>query len=121
MVEAALQRVDGVREVQVSVAAQTARVRWATVLARPSAFADAVQRAGHDAEPDTTSGARQLRRREGRDALWRLFVAGFCAMQVMMLATPVYLAGYAGLAPDLKRLRDASAWLLTLPVMLFSA
>ena len=121
VVEAALRRVDGVREVRVSVAAQTARVRWATTLARPSAFADAVQRAGYDAVPDTTSGARQLRRREARDALWRLFVAGFCAMQVMMLATPAYLAGPAGLAPDLKRLLDASAWLLTLPVMLFAA
>ncbi len=38
-----------------------------------------------------------------------------------MLATPAYLAGPAGLAPDLKRLLDASAWLLSLPVMLFAA
>ena len=121
VVEAALRRVDGVREVQVSVAAQTARVRWATAQARPSALVEAVQRAGYDAVPDTASGARQLRLRERRDALWRLFVAGFCAMQVMMLATPAYLAGPAELAPDLKRLLDASAWLLTLPVLLFAA
>ena len=53
--------------------------------------------------------------------LWRLFVAAFCAMQVMMLATPVYVADAGTLAPDLEQLLHRSAWTLTLPVLLFSA
>ena len=35
--------------------------------------------------------ARALRTGERRQLLWRLFVASFCAMQVMMLATPSYV------------------------------
>ena len=34
-----------------------------------------------------TAPARELRRAESRRALWRLFVAAFMMMQVMMLAT----------------------------------
>ena len=36
--------------------------------------------------------AEQARKRENRAALWRLFVAGFGMMQVMMYAVPAYLA-----------------------------
>jgi Cu2+-exporting ATPase len=48
-------------------------------------------------------------------------VAAFCAMQVMMLATPAYVAGAGELAPDMKRLLDWGGFVLTLPVMVFSA
>ena len=54
-------------------------------------------------------------------ALWRLFVAAFCAMQVMMFATPAYLAAPGEMAPDLRQLLHWGSWVLTLPVLLFSA
>lgn len=120
-VEAALRAVPGVLDARVSGASQTARVRWDTTRTRASALAAAVQRAGYQAEPDTAAGARRLREAEARSALWRLFVAGLCAMQVMMLATPAYVSEPGTLAPDLKRLLDWGSWLLTLPVMCFSA
>jgi P-type Cu2+ transporter len=119
-IEHALRGVPGVVDAQVSAAAQCATVRWEPARTRPSALVDAVARAGYEAVPDTTVGARALRRKESRDALWRLFVAGFCAMQVMMLAASSYLSG-GGLAPDLEQLLNWSSALLTLPVMLFSA
>jgi Cu2+-exporting ATPase len=65
--------------------------------------------------------AAALRRAEERLALWRLFVATFCAMQVMMLATPSYVADAGTLSADLEQLLNRSAWMLTLPVLLFSA
>jgi Cu2+-exporting ATPase len=120
-IEAALQRVPGVLEAQVSAAAQVATVRWDAAATRASALVEAVRAAGYDAQPDTAAGARVLRRSESRTALWRLFVAAFCAMQVMMLATPAYVSGPGELAPDLKRLLDWGSWLLTLPVLGFSA
>ncbi|HZF78801.1 MAG TPA: heavy metal translocating P-type ATPase, partial [Rubrivivax sp.] len=45
----------------------------------------------------------------------------FCSMQVMMLATPAYLSGPDDLASDLKRLLDWASWLLSVPVLLWSA
>ena len=61
------------------------------------------------------------RRAEERLVLWRLFVAAFCAMQVMMLATPSYVADAGTLSADLEQLLNRSAWMLTLPVLLFSS
>lgn len=120
-IERALGEVDGVLEAAVDARALRASVRWDPARTRPSALVQAVRRAGYDAQPDTAADARALRRRESRQALWRLFVAGFCAMQVMMLATPIYVAGPDGMASDMRRLLDWGSWVLTVPVMLFSA
>ena len=121
LVEQALHGVPGVLEARVDAASHSARVRWDTRLTRPSALVQAVQAAGYDAAPDTAAAARALRRREARLALWRLVVAAFCAMQVMMFAAPAYFSAPGDLAPDQKRLLDWAGWLLTLPVLWFSA
>ncbi|WP_295644706.1 cation-translocating P-type ATPase [uncultured Methylibium sp.] len=120
-IEQALRAVDGVLEASVDAAGLRATVRWDPARTAPSALVAAVRRAGFEAGPDTAAGARALRQAESRQALWRLFVAAFCAMQVMMLATPAYVAGPDGIAPDLKRLLDWGSWVMTLPVLLFSA
>jgi Cu2+-exporting ATPase len=120
-IEAALAAVDGVVDARVHAAASRATVRWDPARTRPSALVAAVQAAGYGAAPDTMAAARTLRQAEQRRWLWRFFVAAFCAMQVMMLATPVYVAEPGTLAPDLELLLNRSAWTLTLPVLLFSS
>lgn len=120
-IEAALQQVDGVLEARVSASAHSAQVRWDPTRTAPSALILAVRGAGYDAVPDTAASARELRRNERRKALWRLFVASFCAMQVMMFATPSYVAQGAELADDMRQLLNWGSWLVSLPVMLFSA
>jgi P-type Cu2+ transporter len=121
ILEAALRRVDGVLRAEVSAASGRARVRWDPARTRPSALIGAIRSAGYDAVPDAAAPARALRRAESRRALWRLFVAGFCAMQVMMLATPGYLAAPGDLAVDLLALLNWGQWVLTLPVLAFAA
>jgi P-type Cu2+ transporter len=121
LIESALLRVPGVVGAQVQMAASRVTVRWRPARTPPTALVAAIRRAGYDALPETAAAARSLRRAEQRQLLWRLFVAVFCAMQVMMLATPVYLADAGTLAPDLEQLLHRSAWTLTLPVLLFSA
>jgi P-type Cu2+ transporter len=120
-IEAALGAVAGVVEAQVNAAASRVRVLWDPQRTQPSALVAAVRAAGYGAAPDTAAGARALRAAEERQWLWRLFVAAFCAMQVMMLATPVYVADAGTLAPDIEQLLNRSAWTLTLPVLLFSS
>jgi len=120
-IEQALRNLHGVLDVRVSAAAQFATVTWDAAATRPSAFVDAVTRAGYSAVPDTAAAARDMRRSESRDAIWRLFVAVLCSMQVMMLAAPAYLSTAGELGGDLKQLLDWGSWLLTLPVMLFAA
>jgi Cu2+-exporting ATPase len=120
-IEDALRAVPGVLQAEVSAAAQRAEVRWDPAATRLSALVQAVHRAGYEALPDAAAPARLLRQRERRTALWRLFVASFCAMQVMMFATPSYVASGTDLAPDLRQLLNWGSWLLSLPVLLFSA
>jgi Cu2+-exporting ATPase len=121
LIESALAAVDGVVDARVHAAASRATVRWDPRRTRPSALVAAVEAAGYGAAPDTAAAARALRRAEERQWLWRFFVAAFCSMQVMMLATPVYVAEPGTLAPDLELLLHRSAWTLSLPVLLFSS
>ena len=121
IIERALLDLPGVQAAMVNAASARLQLRWqpretnlATVLAR-------IEGAGYGAAPDAAAPARALREREQRQALWRLFVAAFLMMQVMMMAAPAYLAGPGDLSPDLARLLQWASWVLSLPVLLFSA
>jgi Cu2+-exporting ATPase len=120
-IEQALAAVVGVGSASVSAAGQRATVRWDPALTRPSALIAAVVGAGYGAVPDAAAPAREMRRAEHRSALWRLFVASFCAMQVMMMSTPSYVAKPGELTPDLRQLLNWGAWVLSLPVVWFAA
>ncbi len=119
-IESALQRVPGVRDVQVQGATQRARLVIDPARVRLSQLVRAVQGVGYRAWPD--AGARQLgaRLRDQRKLLWRLLVAWFCMMQVMMVSTAQYVGGTEEISPDIWQLMNWSAWVLSLPVMLFS-
>jgi len=121
LIEQAVARVDGVIEASVSAAGERARIRWLPQRTRVVDIVRAIRAAGYDATPDAAVEAREARKLEHRQAVWRLFVAAFCAMQVMMMATPSYVAHGSELAPDLRQLLNWGSWLLTLPVMAFAA
>ena len=121
LIEDALRKLPGVAGASVNPASARLALRW-----RPAqlALADvlaALQAIGYGASPDVAASARELRRRERRQALWRLFVAGFLMMQVMMMATPAYVAEAGELSPDLAQLLRWGSWVMTLPVMAFAA
>jgi Cu2+-exporting ATPase len=121
LIEQALMGVDGVLEATVSAAGERARVHWNPQRTRIAAVLAAIRAAGYDATPDAALESREARKLEHRQAVWRLFVAAFCAMQVMMMATPSYVASGNELAPDLRQLLNWGSWLLSLPVMVFAA
>ncbi len=121
IIEAALMQVPGVLTAQVSAASERVTVQWDPARAQPSALLAAVRSAGCEAVPDAAAPARALRMLAHRRALWRLVVAGFCAMQVMMLATPSYVAAPGELSSEMRALLNWGRWLLSLPVLLFGA
>src|SRR5262245_13377019 len=121
VIEQALQRVPGLLAARVSAAGGHASVRWDRARTTLEHLQQAVADAGYSASLDRGGSARLAREREARLALWRLFVAAFCAMQVMMFATPAYVSAPGELTPDLQRLLAWGGWLLTLPVLGFAA
>ena len=120
IIEQAIGALAGVDEVRVSASAQRATVQWDPARTQPSQWIEAARSVGYGAAPDAALAARELRRQEHRQALWRLFVAGFLAMQVMMMATPSYVAVPGELSDDLRQLLNWGSWILSVPVLWFA-
>ncbi len=120
-VEQALCRMPGVLSATVSSASQRARVVWSAAQTRPSQWLAAAQLQGYRLVPDLDQAVLADSRRQSRLVLWRWLVAGFCMMQVMMYAYPAYIAEPGSITPDITQLLRWASWVLTLPVLLFSA
>ncbi|MCS6810200.1 MAG: cation transporter, partial [Tepidimonas sp.] len=120
-VEAALAGRDGVLEAQVHAATRRLTLRWDPARTRLSELAEAVGRVGYRLLPMQQAWAVSERTRETRRALWRLFVAGFCMMQVMMYTWPEYVTEPGQIPADLLQLLRWASWVLSLPVMLLAS
>ncbi|MES2631771.1 MAG: cation-translocating P-type ATPase [Pseudomonadota bacterium] len=120
-VEDALRVLPGVERVQVNGATHAARLQWSPQASAPSQWLIALQRAGYGATPAGDLLTALPRVQEQRLLLWRWLVAGFCMMQVMMYATPSYTAEPGEITPDIMALLAWASWVLTLPVIVFSA
>jgi len=119
--EATLRALPGVTRAHVDYASRRAQVSWDPERTRLSALIEALRDVGYDAWPWDPRRQEQLERGERRAALWRLFVAGFGAMQVMMYAFPAYIDDGAGtLARESETLLRWASLALTLPVLVFS-
>jgi len=110
----------GVTAVDINYATRRARVRWDENVTKLSAILEAIQAIGYRAHPYDVTKSEQLAQKERRTAQWRLFVAGFGMMQVMMYAFPVYMAD-GDMTADIEQLMRWASLLLTLPVMVYSA
>lgn len=114
-------RLPGVTAVVINYATRRARVRWDAQRIQLSDILGAIQAIGYRAYPYDEARSEQIARRERRAALWRLFVAGFGMMQVMMYAIPGYLAGEGDMTADIGQLLRWASLVLTVPVVFYSA
>jgi Cu2+-exporting ATPase len=113
-------RLPGVLAMEVNYTNHRARVRWDPQRIRLSEILRAVRAIGYRAFPASNATAEAARKREDRAVLWRLFVAGFGMMQVMMYALPTYLADDGTMSDDITRLMRIASLMLTAPVVFFS-
>ncbi|MCK9381145.1 MAG: heavy metal translocating P-type ATPase [Sulfuritalea sp.] len=118
--ESHVRRQPGVTAVDINYATRRARVRWDERVTKLSAILEAVAAIGYRAHPYDIGRSEELAQKERKAALWRLFVAGFGMMQVMMYAVPVYLA-HGDMTPDIEQLMRWASLILTVPVIGYSA
>jgi len=111
----------GVLAVEVNYATRRARVRWDERQTKLSAILGAIKAIGYRGYPYDVERSEQIAHKERRAMLWRVFVAGFGMMQVMMYAIPAYLAGEGEMSADIELIMRWASLLLTLPVILYSA
>lgn len=114
-------RQPGVSAVRINYATRRARVRWDERQIKLSGILAAIRAIGYRAYPYDAARAEQVADRERRSMLWRVFVAGFGMMQVMMYAFPAYMAGDGDMTADMELLLRWASLILTLPVVLYSA
>lgn len=115
-----LRQQPGLVRVDINYATHRAQVEWDERVTRLSRILEAIRAIGYDAYPFDPQRQAGLERAARRAALWRLFVAGFGAMQVMMYAVPAYLDDGGTLPPASAQILRWASLALTLPVILFS-
>lgn len=120
-VESVLQDVPGVLSAQVHAATRRLTVNWDPAVARMSDLAHRVGQTGYRLLPQHQALSISERLAETRQGLWRLFVAGFCMMQVMMYAWPAYVTEPGEIPADIDQLLRWASWLLSLPVVFFAS
>lgn len=116
-----LSKLAGVSAVDINYATRRARVRWDEAKIRLSDILAAIAAIGYRAYPYDAAKNEEISQKERRDAIWRLWVAGFGMMQVMMYAIPVYLAGEGEMSAGIESLMRWASLLLTLPVVFYSS
>ncbi|MFY9328273.1 MAG: heavy metal translocating P-type ATPase [Georgfuchsia sp.] len=119
--ESHLARQPGVVAVDINYATRRARVHWDERKIHLSQILGTIAAIGYRAHPYDANKLEQLAQKERRSALWRLFVAGFGMMQVMMYALPAYIASAGSMTADIAQLMRWASFALTLPVMFYSS
>jgi Cu2+-exporting ATPase len=121
LIERAVSALPGVISVQVNAAARRARIVWLDREISLPQILEQLSRAGYRALPLDATALDDARRRESRDALKRLAVAGFGAMQAMMFAAVLYLGGSDPLDTSTTKLFRWLGFLVAIPVVFYSA
>ncbi|MFA9275410.1 MAG: heavy metal translocating P-type ATPase [Candidatus Aquirickettsiella gammari] len=124
LIEYRVAQLSGVDSFRINPISQKAQLRWHPERLDLKKIIQAIVDLGYAAFPANQS-LSEHQAKEKKTALWRLFVAGFAMMQVMMYAFPAYLVPVpeidGDLSPDLDRLLKIASLIITLPVIGFSA
>lgn len=114
-----LRRNAGVKDVQINYVTQKVMVRFSPDKTSLARLLFEIERIGYEAWPFEPSQSLDRAKKERRHLLLRLGVAMLGMMQVMMYAWPTYVG--ADITPEFEILLGWTSWLLTVPVMIYSA
>ncbi len=111
----------GVLEFRINYSTHRAQVRWDDDQIHLSDILKAISAIGYIAHPFDPARQDAVHRRERKQALWRIGVAGLGAMQAMMFAVALYAGEYEGMDADIRLLLRWVSLLVATPVVLYSA
>ena len=124
LIEFRVRQIPGIHAFVINPATHRAEVQWDAAQTGLSQIIQAIVQLGYGALPANQS-PDEFERQQNKLAIWRIFVAGFAMMQVMMYAFPAYLVPVptadGDLTPDLDKLLKIASMVLAIPVVGFSA
>ncbi len=121
LIEHALKRVEGVREIRVNPATGRAILGWDADKVPLSSLLRRLAQLGYRPHPVQSAQAQSVVMRERRSALNRLSVAGLGMMQVMMFGVALYLGYYQDMEELHKQFLRIVSMLVATPVVLYAA
>lgn len=123
IIEYRVRHLAGVADFRINAATQRADLRWDPRRIGLREIVEAIAALGYSALPAGEKDSRAEQKK--KMTWWRLFVAAFAMMQVMMYAFPAYLQPVpqvdGDLTPDIDRLLKIASMVLTVPVVFFSS
>ncbi|HVK98426.1 MAG TPA: heavy metal translocating P-type ATPase [Dongiaceae bacterium] len=120
LVEQHLNRQDGIAQCQVNLSSHRARVVWNPGSTSLSRIIRAIAQVGYKAEPYHPVQQEAAIKRENRQSLLRMGLAGLGAMQVMMYAAGLYYGAWEGIDPDYVVLLRWTSGIVCTPVFFYS-
>lgn len=120
LIEEKLRRCEGVLRARVHYSTQRARVSFDPAIASEESLLSAIEDMGYSASAESGQSRADVAKHQRRRHIWQFGLAMLCAMQIMMLTLPRFLAG-TEMEPELGPLLDWTAFVLLLPVVLVCA
>jgi Cu2+-exporting ATPase len=119
-IEGLLHNIDGVRKARVNLTTKRLSVSWDDQKTSGNKIVSALSERDYHAVPYDPVLLGQLAQAEDKKLLWALVVAGFAAMNVMMLSVAVW-SGFAGeMGPATRSLLHWISALIALPAVVYS-
>ena len=120
LIRSHVEKMAGVRSVQVDTATGYTRIIWDPLKNRLSRLAGALLELGYKPHLPLAESEEQGRQEERRASMKRLGVAGLGMMQVMMYAVGLYAGDAFGMETAARSFLEWVSLLVTLPVVLYS-
>lgn len=121
LIEHHLQKNPAVKSVKVNATSHRCLITWDAQQLPLSQLMQSLASIGYNPQPASDDKQQELRKRESRQALMRLGVAGFGMMQVGMVAIALYAGALQGISSNWEHYLRWVSWLIATPVVFYSA
>ena len=120
LLERTLNRVEGVKSIQVNVSAQIIHLTWDSEVVKLSDLLKKMHHIGYTATPYKQEETIAKQKSIQKSWLKRLGLAGLGMMQVMMFAVALYLGAFKGMASEYQWLIRNVSFLIATPILFYS-
>ncbi len=119
-VENAVKAIAGMREARLNFTNHRLTAAWQPGEVDPAAIVAALEQAGHRAHPFRQGGAEEAEARHARWLMRCLAVAGFAAMNIMLLSVSVWSGNVTDITPETRDLFHWLSALIALPAAAYA-
>jgi Cu2+-exporting ATPase len=117
LIERGLQRISGVRSVNVNLTAKRVHLRWDSKLVKLSDLIREFTRIGYSAVPYDPENAEGVLNKINRRMLYRLFFAGFAMMNLIWISIALYSGADKG---EFREFFHWMGWVIATPTLLYA-